>query len=591
MLELGQAIREALIHFVWQGALAAILLWVCLFVLRQHSANARYLASCIVFVLLTAAPLVTVLVIHEKLLGMPTNAWLAAALSQETVSAANISSSLRLGQQLSDRLYSWILPAWALGVLIFSARLAYSWKHVSILRRSTQPATGPLLITVTRLCNRMGLAAGAVRFRISQLIDGPAATGWIRPMILLPATILSLPAAQLEAIIWHELAHIRRHDYILNVMQLFVETLFFYHPAVWWISMRIRQERELCCDDIAVSFCGDACCYARSLLVLEKSRTFAAALPVQGSGGDLMARVRRLVCATPETTRLSKLPAILASIIVLCCAALNLDPAKAQQQPAETKTPALEFRPPADAPGVRVDIRDAPLLHRASVSYPELAIKNHVQGSVLAEVLLTANGNVSDARILTGPEELRRSVLESILRWHFSPRVTQGKQLVQVEFSLPPMASTKALSPVSSVEGNGRGEKSMEQKVESHDLLQGEDKVQARIRELEMQALAAHEQRKDLSEFGQEITALRERLLVSGFAGRVLSKIEMLDLPVTVREQILAQLPLRVGDMMSPESIEATRQVVARVDEHLKCVMTWSGDNGAILNIVGTGRQ
>jgi tetratricopeptide (TPR) repeat protein len=138
--------------------------------------------------------------------------------------------------------------------------------------------------------------------------------GWLRPVILLPATAMTgLTSAQVEAIIAHELAHIRRHDYIVNLLQTVVETLLFYHPAVWWVSRQIRAEREHCCDDLAVEVCGDATGYARALAELEELR--AAPEPALGAGGPLLGRVRRLL--SPPTPRLDRRASWLAAALVL----------------------------------------------------------------------------------------------------------------------------------------------------------------------------------------------------------------------------------------------------------------------------------
>src|SRR4029077_10699398 len=102
------------------------------------------------------------------------------------------------------------------------------------------------------------------------LVDVPTVVGWLRPAILLPiAALAALSPAQVEAILAHERAHIRRHDCAMNVLQTIAETLLFYHPAVWWLSKRIRVEREHCCDDVAIAVCGDPVGYAQALAELE----------------------------------------------------------------------------------------------------------------------------------------------------------------------------------------------------------------------------------------------------------------------------------------------------------------------------------
>ena len=124
----------------------------------------------------------------------------------------------------------------------------------------------------------------------------PTVVGWLRPAILLPvAALASLSPAQVEAILAHELAHIRRHDYAVNVLQTIAETLLFYHPAVWWLSKRIRAEREHCCDDIAVAVCGDPVSYAQALAELETWRTGSTTMAMAATGGALLDRGRRIL--------------------------------------------------------------------------------------------------------------------------------------------------------------------------------------------------------------------------------------------------------------------------------------------------------
>jgi BlaR1 peptidase M56/HEAT repeats len=136
-----------------------------------------------------------------------------------------------------------------------------------------------------------------VRLVASALTQVPAVIGWWRPVILMPVSVLTgggLTPLQLDALLAHELAHVRRHDYLVNVLQTVIEALLFYHPAVWWVSTRVREEREHCCDDLAVAACGDARFYATALLTMEQLRT-APALALAANGGSLVGRVRRLL--------------------------------------------------------------------------------------------------------------------------------------------------------------------------------------------------------------------------------------------------------------------------------------------------------
>src|SRR5206468_7636590 len=132
--------------------------------------------------------------------------------------------------------------------------------------------------------DRLGVA-GAVRVLASAMARVPSTVGWHRPVILLPVSALTaLTPGQIEMIVAHELAHIRRRDYLVNLMQTAIEILLFYHPAVWWLSREIRQEREHCCDDVAVAICGDPLVYARALTEIEALRSSPPQLAMAAGG-------------------------------------------------------------------------------------------------------------------------------------------------------------------------------------------------------------------------------------------------------------------------------------------------------------------
>ncbi|MBC7819984.1 MAG: M48 family metalloprotease, partial [Planctomycetaceae bacterium] len=135
-----------------------------------------------------------------------------------------------------------------------------------------------------------------VRIAESTLVRVPMVVGYLQPMILLPASVLTgLSPTQLEALLAHELAHVRRHDWLVNALQVLAETLFFFHPAVWRLSKRIRNERELCCDDIALSLINDKAVFERTLLILEELRQTTFVTALAATDGDLVQRVSRLM--------------------------------------------------------------------------------------------------------------------------------------------------------------------------------------------------------------------------------------------------------------------------------------------------------
>jgi uncharacterized protein involved in exopolysaccharide biosynthesis len=168
-------------------------------------------------------------------------------------------------------------------------------------RRGTERVEQAWLEIVDDLRLRLGISR-PVRLFKSALVEVPTVIGWMRPVILLPASALTgLTPEQLEAILAHELAHVRRVDYLVNACQCVLETLMFYHPAVWWISRCIREEREQCCDDLVVQVCTNRLAYARALAVLAESGHGLQELAFAASGAPLLARIRRLVGAGGET--------------------------------------------------------------------------------------------------------------------------------------------------------------------------------------------------------------------------------------------------------------------------------------------------
>src|SRR4029450_6701742 len=145
---------------------------------------------------------------------------------------------------------NWILPLWTAGVFVFTLRFVWAAAHVSSLRRRGVEADAAIQSMIAGLAERLGIRR-KLRVLKSSVAEVPAVVGWLRPVILLPAAVLvGLTPQQLESLLAHELAHVRRHDYFVNILQMIVETFLFYHPVVWWVSSRIRYERECCGDDL-----------------------------------------------------------------------------------------------------------------------------------------------------------------------------------------------------------------------------------------------------------------------------------------------------------------------------------------------------
>ncbi len=332
---LAERLGWALVHFLWQGALVACLLVAVLRILRAASAEARYLAGCAALAVMAGLPVVTLLCLPARVpstapspvaMEIPIDRPISSDLvvvepfavtdgdttvSETPMAAVPVSSSefplsnapaevavswAELVNEKLRPLIPWFVAAWLAGVLFLSLRLLVSWRSAQRMRLAgTSAASDRLISLLSQIAEQFGVRQ-AIDLLESTAIEVPAAIGWFRPVILLPVSaITGLTESQIKAILAHELAHIRRCDYLVNLGQSVVETLLFYHPAVWWVSSQIRQEREHCCDDLAGAICGDRVGYAQALVRMEELRSPAGNVALAASGGRLTDRVRRLL--------------------------------------------------------------------------------------------------------------------------------------------------------------------------------------------------------------------------------------------------------------------------------------------------------
>ena len=277
------AVGWALVHFVWQGLLVLALHALVQRGLRGRSAELRYVVSVAALGLMALAPVLT--------LGV-------AALRDSGGGGFGLLSVSPVGQGSGAVWLPLTVALWSAGVLVLSLRLVGGWRTARRMATTGVRGVAPeLRVRFEALAERMGVGR-AVRFLESRRADVPLVVGWLRPVVLLPAgALLSLSPRELEAVVAHELAHVRRADYLVNLLQSAVEVLFFFHPAVWILSARVRLERELCCDDAAVEACGEPRTYARALVELEDARRGAAGPQpaLAATDGPLLERVRRVL--------------------------------------------------------------------------------------------------------------------------------------------------------------------------------------------------------------------------------------------------------------------------------------------------------
>lgn len=286
----------ALVHFVWEGAALAALLSVAMAICR--SARTRYALAVGTLVLMVAAPVTTYFVVRNAEVAVPAA---AAATVQQTLHAQNAAApqpsllSNLTTEKVSPDLLLLLVEVWMAGVLFLSLRNLGGLMLVERLRRKESKPVGEALLKKCLELQRRLRLDRVVRYCECHRLEAPAVIGWFRPVVLLPVTALTgLSEDQLAAVIAHELAHIQRLDCFVNAFQVGVETLLFYHPAVWWVSKRIRAERENCCDDAAIQVSGDALQYARALTAMAERRV-APSLAMAVNRSPLEARVLRLL--------------------------------------------------------------------------------------------------------------------------------------------------------------------------------------------------------------------------------------------------------------------------------------------------------
>jgi hypothetical protein len=286
--------------------------------------------------------------------------------------------------------------AWLCGVAGFSARLIGGWRLTARLRTvAVKPAPPQWQRAIEELIRRMQVSA-PVRLLISSRVAVPVVVGWLRPVILMPAAALTgLPAEQVRALLAHELAHVFRHDYLVNVLQNIAEALLFYHPAVWWVSGQIRTEREICCDDLAVAVTGNALTYACALADLDSGRRARLRAALAADGGSLLERIRRLAGESQPFHNLPG-PGTALALSLLWLVGMGAAAVHGAQAPVRRAThaaapapiAAMRVAPAAASPVVAALLFDPffapPQAPAADASEAKPPKKTHVEGTVIS---------------------------------------------------------------------------------------------------------------------------------------------------------------------------------------------------------------
>ncbi len=509
-----------LVHSLWQFAVIAILAAVVARMLRRSSSILRYAFLIFSMGLIVAAPIVTGVVLpvntdvnasnREAL--TPEFTADASATGDDPEFAAGRSSEMPvvpspgerqgvsppsttadstpeltakentrradaqpLASRVADALRPWmtfIVAFWAIGVLLCSLRPLLGWRTLRRLRSvGISVPSDEVLAAFTRVSKRLGVKR-AVQVFNSTLAKGPLVVGYLRPIVLLPVSFAtSIPMPQLEAILAHELAHIRRHDFVINLLQTLVETLFFYHPAVWWLSHRIRIEREHCCDDLVIKLFNNAPDYGRALLAVEQLQGQTTSLALGAKDGSLLGRIRRIV--SPDSNNESGRSWLVLPLIICLCSvttivAVNMRSAVGVEEKTEDAVPVSAI---AELPeGIRVEFLGLAAMEdnpkqwwtpngaklSAAPAY-QLGGTVRVVDAPLRRALFQVHGLGDDATAVSANMSGERRIEqlasgEKVVVFSGGLQIQPGKQTASLRVGV----ATDPLSPVRILEANGQ---------------------------------------------------------------------------------------------------------------------------------------
>jgi TonB family protein len=375
------------------------------------------------------------------------------------------------------------------------------------------------------MASRLGVSPS---FCLSTGVSGPVTFGVRNPVILLPAQFLEMPSGAQEAIVCHELVHIRRRDWAFTMAEELIRAVFWFHPAIWWLLGQIQLTREQTVDREVIDITAAREQYIDALLAVAGARVQLdlAPAPLFLKKSHLSQRVALILkeASMSKQRLLSSLAAIGGALLITARLAV------------------LSF--PINAPAQQVVKGDAGLLHRAPIEYPAEAIEKGLQGTVVVEATLNDRGVVTDARVLSGLEPLRKAALKSVLEWHYSLQVPSPVQ-VAIDFTLPPKRSGVAGGVAGGVVGGVPG-----------GVIGG------------VIGGAPGGVRPTSPSIYTPSGPLR------------LGSIKLRGVPPQLLDALKARIPYRVGDELGPDAASRLKQALREIDEHLEFSLTVSHNDG-----------
>lgn len=394
-----------LLHFMWQGALIGGVTAALLGLMAKSRAEHRYLVACSALLACLIWPALELV----QRLGVASGANHSVLFASSLDSIVNIKQGdgASIGALLQQRL-SIIVGIWAVCAAALTLRLVLGLLWIEqVGQRAGHLAAPEWQARLGRMAAQFSIAR-TVQLRIVDQLASPVTAGWWKPVILMPASLMSgMPPDLLEALLAHEMGHIKRHDYVINLIQNAIEIVLFYHPAVWWISRQVRNERETIADDLAARQLGEPRRLALALSELEKFQFSTHHLAQAANGGDLMSRIKRLV--RPEEQGSSWK----AAIPVLALATLTL----AACSTVAPKADPVYVNPVADFKTC------------AKPEWPAASLRKEETGTVTLKFEIAESGEVMDSMVKnsSGHPDLDQAARNGIKKCRFIPGTIDGK--------------------------------------------------------------------------------------------------------------------------------------------------------------------
>lgn len=393
-----------LLHFVWQGALIAAVAGIGMVALRNARPQARYALACTALFACLLWPALDFALRLQSVVAAPVG---AAAMFSGRAAAAQAPAALGwFYSHLQAHLHPLVF-GWAACALALSLRMAVGLLWIGRVAGGAR-VSPDWQAKVGAMAVQFGITR-TVRLRIVDGIASPLTAGCLRPVLLLPSSLLTgMPPELLEALIAHELGHVKRCDYLVNLVQNVIETLLFYHPAVWWISRCVRREREQIADDLAANHLGEPRRLALALSELEKIQFSNNKLALAANGGDLMTRIKRLLHPDAQALNWKAALPVLGLAAALFAASVQV-PAVAKPEPVKTRALA-NFKT------------------CAKPVWPKQSLRDENQGAVNLAFLIGTDGKVVDSKVVksSGFAPLDEAAREGIEKCTFIPATEDG---------------------------------------------------------------------------------------------------------------------------------------------------------------------